>query len=145
VSGALKRKGGAVIETEAIAQGPIDVGACIMTNAGVLPAKRVIHAAVMGQDLHTSADTIGTATRNALNLAAYEHFTSIALPALGTGVGGFPAEECAAVMIDAVVETLVEAKDLSLVRIVLFDDETRMVFTAALAHRFSVRGMAPKR
>src|SRR5712691_7786169 len=99
VAGAIKRAGGEEIEHEAIAQGPIEVGDAVATGAGRLPARWVIHAAVMGQDLATSADAIRRATRRTLELADGLGAESLALPAFGTGVGGFPLHECAALMI----------------------------------------------
>src|SRR5262245_28662926 len=69
VAGALKARGGQSIEAEAMALGPVDVGECVITSGGRLAARHVIHAAVMGQDLRTSAAIIARATRNALRLA----------------------------------------------------------------------------
>ena len=68
VAGAIKRKGGAAIEREAMAQGPIEVGSSVMTSGGTLPSKYVIHAAVMGQDLHTDAERVRAATRSSLRV-----------------------------------------------------------------------------
>ncbi len=102
VAGALKRRGGAEIETEAMAQGPVTPGNCVVTGGGRLAARYVVHAVVMAQDLRTSPDLIDRATRNALNAAADRGLASIALPALGTGVGGFPIDQCARIMIAAV-------------------------------------------
>ena len=99
VAGAIKAKGGVQIEREAMAQGPVNPGQAVLTSAGSLPARFVIHAAVMGQDLHTDATLIGAATASTLSLAATRGLTSIAFPALGTGVGGFPIGECARVML----------------------------------------------
>lgn len=99
VAGALKRAGGDEIEREAVAQGPIEVGDAVATGAGRLPARWVIHAAVMGQDLRTSAEAIRSATRRALELADSLGAESVALPAFGTGVGGFQLDECARIMV----------------------------------------------
>src|SRR5471030_364328 len=66
VAGAIKARGGAQIEADAIAQGPITPGACVVTAAGRLPARFVIHAAVMGQDLRTSRELIEQATSRTL-------------------------------------------------------------------------------
>ena len=90
VAGALKARGGQSIEAEAMAQGPVEPGECVITSGGQLAARYVIHAAVMGQDLRTSAAIIERATRNSLALAETRQITSIAFPAFGTGVGGFP-------------------------------------------------------
>jgi O-acetyl-ADP-ribose deacetylase len=99
VAGAIKRAGGVEIEREAVAKGPIAVGDAIATGAGRLPARWVIHAAVMGQDLRTSADAIAAATRRTLEVADELGAESLALPAFGTGVGGFPIDECARLMV----------------------------------------------
>jgi O-acetyl-ADP-ribose deacetylase (regulator of RNase III) len=120
VAGALKARGGQSIEAEAMAQGPVEPGECVITSGGHLAARYVIHAAVMGQDLHTSAAIIETATRNSLALAETNHLTSIAFPAFGTGVGGFPMDRCARRMIAAIRAHGSRAGSLRLVRLVLF-------------------------
>ena len=117
VAGAIKRRGGEEIEREAMAQGPVDPGECVITSGGRLAARHVIHAAVMGQDLQTSAQLIERATRNSLALADAHRLESIAFPAFGTGVGGFPLDECARIMIGVFREH--PAKSLRLARFVL--------------------------
>ena len=129
VAGAILTRGGEEIEAEAVAQGPVEPGQCVITGAGRLQAKYVIHAAVMGQDLLTSAEIIETATRNALLLADENSLESIALPAFGTGVGGFPVDECAKIMVDAVHAH--QAHSLRLVRFVLFGERAYRAFVAA--------------
>lgn len=99
VAGAIKRAGGEEIEREAVASGPIGIGEAVATDAGALPARHVIHGAVMGQDLRTDADTVAATTRRVLEVADEVGARSLALPAFGTGVGGFPLEECAAIMV----------------------------------------------
>src|SRR5205823_1928085 len=90
VAGALKRTGGDEIEREAVAKGPIARGDAVSTGAGRLPAKHVVHAAVMGQDLTTSAELIERATRRTLDVADELEAESLVLPAFETGVGGYP-------------------------------------------------------
>ncbi len=99
VAGALKRAGGEEIEREAVALGPIPRGTAVATTAGRLPARWVIHGAVMGQDLTTDADLVARTTRACLELADELGCRSLALPAFGTGVGGFPLDECAGLMV----------------------------------------------
>jgi O-acetyl-ADP-ribose deacetylase len=99
VAGALKRAGGEEIEREAMARGPIPVGTAVATTAGRLSARYVIHGAVMGQDLRTSAELVRATTHACLELADELGCASLALPAFGTGVGGFPVEECARIMV----------------------------------------------
>jgi O-acetyl-ADP-ribose deacetylase len=135
VAGAIKRKGGQVIEDEAVRQGPIPVGEAVVTGGGTLQARYVIHAAAMGQDLTTNADLIRQATRNSFRRAAELGVTSLALPALGTGVGGFSVHEAARVMIDATNTALRDTPQPSLRRVlfVLFTPDARRAFDEALA------------
>lgn len=100
VAGALKRAGGEEIEREAIEQGPIPAGTAVATSAGRLAATYVIHGAVMSQDLRTNAQLVRETTRACLELADELGCASLALPAFGTGVGGFPVEECARIMVE---------------------------------------------
>jgi O-acetyl-ADP-ribose deacetylase len=102
VAGALKRAGGEEIEREAMAQAPIPVGTAVATTAGRLPARYVVHGAVMGQDLRTNAQLVRQTTRACLALADELGCRSLALPAFGTGVGGLRLEECAQVMVGEV-------------------------------------------
>jgi O-acetyl-ADP-ribose deacetylase (regulator of RNase III) len=120
VAGALKARGGASIEAEAMALGPVEPGECVITSGGRLPARYVIHAAVMGPDLQTSAALIERATRNSLALAEAQSITSIAFPAFGTGVGGFSSAACARVMIAAIRAHVGPGTSLRLIRLVLF-------------------------
>jgi len=132
VAGAIKRRGGALIEKEAIAKGPIPIGESVATTAGSLKAKHVIHAAVMGPDLATDADKIRRATLSALTLADQLRLHSIAFPALGTGVGGFPLDECARIMRQAVCDHASSGTTLSTVEFVLFGRDARDAFERVL-------------
>jgi O-acetyl-ADP-ribose deacetylase len=131
VAGALKRAGGEQIEREAMAQGPIPVGEAIATSGGRLPARWVIHGAVMGQDLRTSGELVERTTRSVLDVAEELGAQSLALPAFGTGVGGFPLEDCARVMVGAVREH--EPRSLEHVVFAVYGDEAREAFERALA------------
>jgi O-acetyl-ADP-ribose deacetylase (regulator of RNase III) len=92
VAGAIKRAGGEEIEREAVVRGPIEAGDAVATGAGRLAAKHVIHGAVMGQDLRTSGELISLTTKRCLAVADEVGARSLALPAFGTGVGGFPLD-----------------------------------------------------
>ncbi len=128
VAGAIKRAGGSQIEAEAVSKGPVAVGEAVVTTAGSLKAKYVIHAAVMGPDLSTDADKIRLATRNSLLRAAELGIESIAFPALGTGVGGFPVAECARIMINEVLAYPSDKTSLKKVVFALFDERSYQVF-----------------
>jgi len=99
VAGALKRAGGDEIEREAMARGPIELGTAVATTAGRLAARYVVHGAVMGQDLRTNAELVRRTTRSCLELADELGCRSLALPAFGTGVGGFDLVDCARIMV----------------------------------------------
>jgi O-acetyl-ADP-ribose deacetylase len=130
VAGALKRAGGEEIEREAVAKGPIPLGSAVETGAGRLEAKHVLHGAVMGQDLRTNADLVGRTTRSCLELADDLGARSLALPAFGTGVGGFPLEECARIMVREARSH--EPRSLERVVFAVFGDEARQAFEEAL-------------
>ena len=133
VAGALKKRGGVVIEEEAMRLGPVEVGEAVLTTAGNLAATHVIHAAVMGEDLTTDPDTIGKTTRAVLALAVKHKLTSLALPALGTGVGRVPPTLSADAMIEAVATHLkTGASSLKRVVFVLYQDEAYRAFIETL-------------
>jgi O-acetyl-ADP-ribose deacetylase (regulator of RNase III) len=140
VAGAIRRKGGPIIESEAVAQGPIPVGEAVETTAGALSVSYVIHAAVMGQDLQTSAKLIRQATRSSLEVADRLGIRSVAFPAFGTGVGGFPLDSCARTMYGAIREYLEGVPESSLreVALVLFGREAFLVFEQELGRFFNL-------
>jgi O-acetyl-ADP-ribose deacetylase (regulator of RNase III) len=130
VAGALKRAGGEEIEREAVALGPIPLGTAVATSAGRLPARWVIHGAVMGQDLRTDADLVRRTTAACLRLADELGARSLALPAFGTGVGGFPLDDCARIMVEEAHAH--EPHTLERVVFAVFGEDARRAFSAAL-------------
>lgn len=133
VAGALKRAGGVLIEQEAVKQGPIAVGASVLTTAGALPSLYVIHAAAMAPDRPATADSVAAATRSALRLASDQDIDSIALPALGTGVGGLSLRDCAEVMLEQVRRHCDGHDQPGDIRIVLFGQNALEIFNAVFA------------
>jgi O-acetyl-ADP-ribose deacetylase len=130
VAGAIKRRGGDEIEREAMAQGPVTPGECVITSGGRLSARHVIHAAVMGQDLQTTADAVSRATRRTLEVADDLGARSLAMPAFGTGVGGFPLERCAELMVTATRSY--QADNLERVVFAVFGHEAEEAFKHAV-------------
>ena len=130
VAGAIKRAGGDEIEREAVANGPIETGAAVATGAGRLPARHVIHGAVMGQDLRTNGELIRRTTRSCLEVADELGCESLALPAFGTGVGGFPLDECARIMVD--VALAFEPQSLERIVFAVYGEEAARAFRSAL-------------
>jgi O-acetyl-ADP-ribose deacetylase (regulator of RNase III) len=133
VAGAIKRRGGVIIEEEAMRQGPVEAGDAVLTTGGNLIATHVIHAAVMGPDLKTDPEKIAKATRSLLALADKHRIVSLALPALGTGVGHVPPARSAEAMLTEVIGHL-KSRQSSLRRIVfvLYQDDAYKVFSETL-------------
>ncbi|MBC7189166.1 macro domain-containing protein [Candidatus Aerophobetes bacterium] len=134
VAGAIKRKGGKIIEEEAVAQGPVEIGEAVVTSAGKLPAKYVIHASTMGMDFKTDSNKIAAATYNALKRADEKKIKQIAFPALGCGVGGFSVSEAAKIMIDKIKQYLKENPSSSIKEIifVLYSDKDYKEFLSSV-------------
>ena len=130
VAGAIKRAGGDEIEEEALAQGPIEVGAAVATGAGRLPARWVIHGAVMGQDLETTPELIARTTRSCLEVADGLGARSLALPAFGTGVGGVAVADAARAIVDAV--HAFEPGSLERVVAAVYGDDAKRTFESVL-------------
>ena len=112
-----------------MALAPIPLGRAVATTAGRLPARWVIHGAVMGQDLRTDAELVRHTTRSCLELADELGCRSLALPAFGTGVGGFALEECARIMVE--VARKFEPRALELAIFPVFGGEAYDAVTSA--------------
>jgi O-acetyl-ADP-ribose deacetylase len=102
VAGAISRAGGPEVQRESHEKAPIGLGEAVETTAGSMPARYVIHAATMELGGPTSADIIRRATESTLAKADELGCRSLALVAFGTGVGGFPLDEAASIMVGAV-------------------------------------------
>lgn len=106
IAGEVKRAGGDAIEFAALRQAPVQLGDAIVTPAGRLAAKVVIHAVSLERDRRTTGEAIDRAARSAMARVRELGLSSIAFPALGTGIGGFPLDEAAAIAVRAVREEL---------------------------------------
>lgn len=130
VAGAILRQGGYSIQEEVLKKAPIDVGSAVATGAGQLSARYVIHAATMGPDLKTNESYVRQACANALNCAATLGVTSVALPALGCGVGEFSSVGTAKIMTQEVLKfARFTQSALRKVVFCLYDQETFDIFT----------------
>lgn len=132
VAGAIKRASGKGIEEEAVRLGPIPVGESVVTSAGNMKTRHVIHAAAMGPDLVTNGATIRKATETALLRAREKNLSSIALPALGTGVGAFPLQDAARIMAQAVRDHCLKETSLRKVVFAVLGQAALEEFTEAL-------------
>jgi O-acetyl-ADP-ribose deacetylase (regulator of RNase III) len=129
VAGAIARKGGESIQKECKEIGSIPVGFAAITGAGNLKAKFVIHAASMGLGgMRTTAKSLKTSTAHSLRLAVERGLKTIACPAVGTGVSGFPMDQCAEIMLQEGAQYLSKETSLETVYFVLFDEASRKIF-----------------
>jgi O-acetyl-ADP-ribose deacetylase len=134
VAGAISRAGGPSIQEECNLHSPINVGEAAVTGAGRMKAKYVIHAASMGFGSPTTARTLKSSTMHSLSLAEEKGVKSIAFPALGTGVSGFPIDACARIMMKAFSEYFNgnSNSSIELVILALFDEDAARTAAAAL-------------
>jgi O-acetyl-ADP-ribose deacetylase (regulator of RNase III) len=129
VAGAILRKGGDSIQRECDEIGSIPVGYAAITGAGNLKARHIIHAASMGLGgVRTTTKSLRTSTTHSLRLAAERNLKSIAFPAIGTGVSGFPIDECAEIMLNEAIHHLQGETSLEKVYFVLFDSAASQIF-----------------
>ena len=133
VAGAIRHKGGPSIQEECRRRGPIRIGEAAITGGGKLPARHVIHAASMALGGSTSEAGLRESTRNSLRLARDNRLESIAFPAIGTGIAGFPLERCAEVMLEEIRAHLNSETTLKRIEIVLFDPPALAIFEQTFA------------
>ncbi len=128
VAGAIRSKGGPIIQQECNAIGSIPVGFAAITSGGKLKARYVIHAASMQLGGRTTGPALRSSTSHCLRIAADKKLKSIAFPAVGTGIAGFPMRECAEIMLRECVEHLKGKTSLETIHFVLFDQASLQVF-----------------
>ncbi|NUQ02196.1 MAG: macro domain-containing protein [Armatimonadetes bacterium] len=144
VAGAIVRRGGQAIQDESDAwvreHGPVPTGQAALTGAGTLACRAVIHA--VGPIWRTGdvePAQLRSAVLNALALAAAEGFESVALPAISSGIFGFPKERCASVLVEAALEFSGAAGSVREIRFTNFDRPTVEIFAEEFARRFGER------
>ena len=124
VAGVIKRVGGSIIEEEAVIKAPIPIGSAIITTAGSLPFKGVIHAPTMEEPaMETTEEKVRKAVRASLELADKMGFKSIAMPGMGTGVGKLPKDIAA----KAMIEEIKSFKAVNLEKVLLVDIDRELV------------------
>jgi len=128
LAGAIRRKCGDSVQRQCNEVGAIPVGGAAITSAGKLKARYIIHAASMQLGGHTTTRALRTSTAHSLRIAAEKGLQTIAFPAIGTGIGGFPLSECAAIMLHEVVNHLKCPTTIEKIYFVLFDAKALAVF-----------------
>jgi O-acetyl-ADP-ribose deacetylase len=136
VAGAIKSRGGPSIQHECDAHGRVKIGEAALTAAGELPARYVIHAASMGLGGRTSTESLRSSMDDAFRLAHEHGVKTIAIPAVGTGIAGFPMDQCAVVMAHCLNRALAKGWEPAEVRFVLFGEGARRAFEASFRTAF---------
>ena len=134
VDGAIHRKGGPAIMAACRAIGGCPTGQAVITTAGNLKAKYVIHA--VGPRFYDGtrkeASLLRSAYLESLKLASKKNLKSIAFPAISTGAYGYPLQDAAKIALETIIDYLKEHTDIQLVRVVLYDQSTYDIFTQEL-------------
>lgn len=132
VAGAIRNAGGPSIQEECNTKGPIEVGEAVMTNAGNLKAKYVIHAAGPVQGEGQEEEKLRNATLNSLKIASENNLESIAFPAISTGIFGYPMQECSEIMIKTAMDFLEKHDSPQEVIFCLYGQEAYGIFEKTL-------------
>src|SRR5512141_3147985 len=134
VDGAIHRAAGPELLAECRKLGGCETGSAKLTAGYKLPARYVIHAVgpVYRTGKHGEAALLASAYRSALELASEQHVSSLAFPAISTGVYGYPMQEAARIAFRTIIDYLAEHPEITLVRYVLFDDRVLAIHERAL-------------
>jgi O-acetyl-ADP-ribose deacetylase (regulator of RNase III) len=131
VAGAIREKGGPSIQVECDAHGAIEVGEAAITGAGELPARWVIHAAGMAPGGRASEESVRRCFEASLALAREKGVRSLAVPAIGAGIGGLSPQRCAEVMLEVARAHVAEEGEALEIRFVLFGEPMYRLFESA--------------
>lgn len=132
VAGAIRKKGGPAIQAECNKVGGTVVGGAVITTGGQLRARHVIHAVGPRMGEGDEDEKLANATRNALKVADENRLSSIALPAISTGIFGFPIHRCAEIMLETTIKHLQGRTGLRRVVFCLFGQRSYEVFAKQL-------------
>lgn len=138
VAGVIARRGGPSIQQESDAwvreHGIVPTGSAAITSGGELPVRYVIHAVGPVYDgTSRSAELLASAVENSLELADAHGLRSVALPAISTGIYGYPIDEAARVMLEAAATYLQGKTALERVVFCLYGQQAYEVFVTALS------------
>jgi O-acetyl-ADP-ribose deacetylase (regulator of RNase III) len=132
VAGAIVRRGGSIIQEESDRIGFTPVGTAAITTGGSLPARFVIHAVGPRMGEGDEDNKLGSAVRSALQLASGNKLKSVSMPAVSSGIFGFPKDRCAAILVGESARYLGDnpSSSLEVVEFCVFDDDTAGFFRA---------------
>ena len=139
VAGAIRRRGGPSIQDECTAHGPVRVGEAAITGGGQLKARYVIHAASMSLGGRTTASSLRASMTATFEIARRHGIDSLAVPAVGTGIAGFPLDDCARIMAGCLSDAMRAGWAPSEVRFVLYDEAAMSAFEPSFRAAFDAR------
>lgn len=138
VAGAIYRKGGQQIQDECNAIGYCEVGNAVITTGGNLKAKHVIHAVGPRMGEGQEKEKLAKAIHAVLSISEKHHLNSVAIPAISTGIFGFPMKECASIMAQKLIDFSYEMRaHLHRVLVCLYDSVAYQIFSTAFMEALS--------
>lgn len=132
VAEALKAKAGEEVEFAAVRQLPVSVGDAVVTPGGRLAARLVIHAVSLDRDRRTDAATVEAAIRSTFARVREHEVTTLAMPGLGSPVGGFPVEAAAGITVATIRDELRRSPDVESVVLAIRGISVYQAFERAL-------------
>ena len=136
VAAAIVRKGGSTIQDESDKIGFVSVGSAVITTAGKLTSKAVIHVVGPRTGEGNEDEKLTNAVKNALLLASKQNFSSISMPAISSGIFGFPKDKCAKILVEESKRFLEnETTSIEVIEFCIIDDETIEYFKAQFSDR----------
>jgi len=144
VAGAIRRKGGPAIQAECDKIGGTFVGGAVITTAGNLRAKYVIHTVGPCMGEGNEDEKLKNATLNSLKLACDNDLKSVSFPAISTGIFGFPIQRCAEIMLETTIEHLYSNTSLQKVIFCLFSKDDYNIFAQELKNKYPYKYLCHK-
>lgn len=137
ITNAIKKDAGAVVEKEAMQQGPVELGVSVVTTAGSLPYECLIHSACMGQDGHIMEQSISPSTKSALEQAESKRCSSVAVIPFITEHSQVSPYTVAQGMIESIITYCLGKTGLTNVTIITDDEDIFTIFKDRLGKFFS--------
>ena len=133
VAGAIVRKGGNIIQIESDRMGFVPVGSSVITTAGKLPCTAIIHTVGPKMGEGNEDFKLSKSITSSLSLASEKDYTSISIPAISSGIFGFPKDRCAEILLDGSINFLTNNNTtLQLIEFCIIDDDTLFHFKTKL-------------
>jgi O-acetyl-ADP-ribose deacetylase (regulator of RNase III) len=133
---ALAAKAGSVVQQICNNIGWCDIGSAVITDSGDMPVEKIIHAVGPRWGEGSERGKLSNVTQECLRLAEQNHLKSLAIPAISTGVLGYPVENCAKTMLTQIIDfTFDDPRYLKTIIVCLDDDSAHQIFEAEFAEQ----------